>query len=320
MWAIRSIASRPCTSGTLRHLRHSGRSCCTQAPPRVRRASRRAGSTGPAIPSTRNTRSSAFAASAFTACRSCRRALSTIAACRTRMPRGSPASSSATAFPLTGCRACSPRRSRVVLAFRLARVAQGSARFGAHRNRGRRRAAVDHLQRAVGPLLRDVHRRDAGVGAAVRSIRPDAAAANGGGSVRSGWRTCSTSSRSCWCCCRPACGCSRARRIGWRFPYRMTALALAAFLAGEATVFLLHFTVSGAPFRTIHDYAALHALPVGWELPGQPGADRPYLLFDAGRWWQVLGRCRSRSRALSSARSPPGACECLRCSPPHKAH
>ena len=74
------------------------------------------------------------------------------------------------------------------------------------------------------------------------------------------------------------------------FPYRTTALALAAFLAAEGTVVLLHFTVSGVQFRTIHDYAALHALPVGWELPGQPGGDRPYLLFDAERWSQVLSR------------------------------
>ena len=73
------------------------------------------------------------------------------------------------------------------------------------------------------------------------------------------------------------------------FPYRITALALAAFLAGEATVFLLHFSFSGAPFRTIHDYAALHALPVSWEPPGQPAADRPYLLFDAERWSLVMG-------------------------------
>ena len=33
--------------------------------------------------------------------------------------------------------------------------------------------------------------------------------------------------------------------------------AVAAFLAGEFTVLLLHFTVSGAQFHTLHDYAAL---------------------------------------------------------------
>lgn len=80
-----------------------------------------------------------------------------------------------------------------------------------------------------------------------------------------------------------------AQRTRAGFPFRLTTLGLAAFLAGEITVAVLHFTVSGEPFRTMHDYAALHALPVGWELPGQAGADRPYLLFDPERWWHVLG-------------------------------
>jgi hypothetical protein len=70
-------------------------------------------------------------------------------------------------------------------------------------------------------------------------------------------------------------------------PYRTTALALAAFLAGEASVLLLHLTVSTTPFRTVHDYAALHALPVGWEVVDRPGADRAYPLFDAERWSQI---------------------------------
>jgi hypothetical protein len=73
------------------------------------------------------------------------------------------------------------------------------------------------------------------------------------------------------------------------FPYRSTVFAGGAFLAGELTVLLLHFTVSGLPFRTLHDYAALHALPVGWEAIDRPGADRAYPLFDPERWSQIAG-------------------------------
>src|SRR5262245_7488535 len=71
------------------------------------------------------------------------------------------------------------------------------------------------------------------------------------------------------------------------FPYRTTALAFTAFLAAEATVILLHFAVTAPPLRTVHAYAALHAQPVGWEALDRPGVDRPYPLFDTERWRQI---------------------------------
>jgi hypothetical protein len=72
-------------------------------------------------------------------------------------------------------------------------------------------------------------------------------------------------------------------------PMKTIGLAAAAFAASEATVILLHFTVSGASFRTLQDYAALHALPVGWETPFEAAEpDQAYPLFDADRWSRLL--------------------------------